>query len=93
MPLVAFVLSWWNCFMLHIAIPYYVFMLEFCISFLLNQIICTVWKHIMAGGPKRLPFTVPPLVFSALKVCSFWVGFFLYPLILFENMIIQNWGK
>ncbi|KAL0351736.1 UNVERIFIED_CONTAM: Vacuolar protein sorting-associated protein 35B [Sesamum calycinum] len=32
------------------------------------KIICTVWKHIMAGGPKRLPFTVPPLVFSALKL-------------------------
>ncbi|XP_027091425.2 vacuolar protein sorting-associated protein 35B isoform X1 [Coffea arabica] len=32
------------------------------------QIICTVRKHIMAGGPKRLPFTVPPLVFSALKL-------------------------
>ncbi|KAK6118824.1 hypothetical protein DH2020_047437 [Rehmannia glutinosa] len=32
------------------------------------QIICTVWKHIKAGGPKRLPFTVPPLVFSALKL-------------------------
>lgn len=23
----------------------------------------------MTGGPKRLPFTVPSLVFSALKVC------------------------
>lgn len=33
------------------------------------QIICTVRKHILFGGPKRLPFTVPPLVFSALKVC------------------------
>ncbi|KAI3464810.1 hypothetical protein Pfo_021473 [Paulownia fortunei] len=32
------------------------------------KIICAVWKHIMAGGPKRLPFTVPPLVFSALKL-------------------------
>ncbi|KAK6131305.1 hypothetical protein DH2020_034955 [Rehmannia glutinosa] len=32
------------------------------------QIICTVWKHIKAGGSKRLPFTVPPLVFSALKL-------------------------
>ncbi|KAK1422498.1 hypothetical protein QVD17_25654 [Tagetes erecta] len=32
------------------------------------KIICTVRKHIMAGGPKRLPFTVPPLVFSALKL-------------------------
>ncbi|KAL2457824.1 Vacuolar protein sorting-associated protein 35B [Forsythia ovata] len=32
------------------------------------KIINTVWKHIMAGGPKRLPFTVPPLVFSALKL-------------------------
>lgn len=25
----------------------------------------------MAGGPNRLTFTVPPLAFSALKVCSF----------------------
>ncbi|KAG5542989.1 hypothetical protein RHGRI_015918 [Rhododendron griersonianum] len=32
------------------------------------KIICTVRKHIMTGGPKRLPFTVPPLVFSALKL-------------------------
>ncbi|KAF9682172.1 hypothetical protein SADUNF_Sadunf05G0081000 [Salix dunnii] len=32
------------------------------------QIICTVKKHIMTGGPKRLPFTVPPLVFSSLKL-------------------------
>ncbi|KAH9662613.1 vacuolar protein sorting-associated protein 35 [Citrus sinensis] len=32
------------------------------------QIICTVRKHILTGGPKRLPFTVPPLVFSSLKL-------------------------
>lgn len=32
------------------------------------QIICTVRKHILTGGPKRLPFTVPPLIFNALKV-------------------------
>lgn len=32
------------------------------------QIICTVKKHILTGGPKRLPFTVPPLIFCALKV-------------------------
>lgn len=32
------------------------------------KIICTVRKHILLGGPKRLPFTVPPLVFSALKL-------------------------
>ncbi|KAL6524842.1 Vacuolar protein sorting-associated protein 35B [Orobanche minor] len=32
------------------------------------KIICTVWKHIKAGGPKRLPSTVPPLVFSSLKL-------------------------
>ncbi|MBA0685573.1 hypothetical protein Goari_013227, partial [Gossypium aridum] len=31
-------------------------------------IICTVRKHILGGGPKRLPFTVPPLVFSSLKL-------------------------
>ncbi|KAM5546825.1 vacuolar protein sorting-associated protein 35A [Rosa sericea] len=32
------------------------------------KIICTVRKHIMSGGPKRLPFTVPPLVFNSLKL-------------------------
>ncbi|MBA0565776.1 hypothetical protein Golob_010636, partial [Gossypium lobatum] len=32
------------------------------------KIICIVWKHTKAGGPKRLPFTVPSLVFSALRV-------------------------
>lgn len=32
------------------------------------KIICTVRKHIMSGGPKRLPFTVPPLIFSSLKL-------------------------
>ncbi|XP_027179637.1 vacuolar protein sorting-associated protein 35A-like isoform X1 [Coffea eugenioides] len=32
------------------------------------KIICTVKKHILAGGPKRLPFTVPPLIFNALKL-------------------------
>ncbi|CAL9027252.1 unnamed protein product [Prunus brigantina] len=32
------------------------------------KIICTVKKHILTGGPKRLPFTVPPLVFSSLKL-------------------------
>lgn len=38
------------------------------------KIINTVWKHIMAGGPKRLPFTVPPLVFSALKLVRKLLG-------------------
>ncbi|KAL8514765.1 hypothetical protein ACS0TY_013737 [Phlomoides rotata] len=32
------------------------------------KIICTVWKYIKTGGPKRLSFTVAPLVFSALKL-------------------------
>ncbi|CAN0906197.1 Vacuolar protein sorting-associated protein 35B [Linum grandiflorum] len=32
------------------------------------EIIYTVRRHIMNGGPKRLPFTVPPLVFSALML-------------------------
>ncbi|GLT39277.1 hypothetical protein SLA2020_134760 [Shorea laevis] len=32
------------------------------------KIICTVRKHILTGGPKRLPFTIPPLVFSSLKL-------------------------
>ncbi|XP_075518944.1 vacuolar protein sorting-associated protein 35B-like [Primulina tabacum] len=32
------------------------------------KIIYTVWKYISVGGPKRLPFTIPPLVFSALKL-------------------------
>lgn len=32
------------------------------------KIICAVKKHILTGGPKRLSFTVPPLVFSSLKL-------------------------
>eukprot|EP00261_Vitis_vinifera_P030778 XP_019072021.1 PREDICTED: vacuolar protein sorting-associated protein 35B isoform X2 [Vitis vinifera] len=32
------------------------------------KIICTVKKHIMTGGLRRLPFTVPPLIFSALRL-------------------------
>lgn len=36
------------------------------------QIIGTVKKHILTGGVKRLPFTVPALVFSSLKVRIFW---------------------
>ncbi|KAE9606625.1 hypothetical protein Lal_00025851 [Lupinus albus] len=32
------------------------------------KIIDTVRKYILTGGPKRLPFTVPPLVFSSLKL-------------------------
>ncbi|GMJ07022.1 VPS35 homolog B [Hibiscus trionum] len=32
------------------------------------KIICIVRKHTMAGGPKRLPFTVSSLVFSALQL-------------------------
>ncbi|XP_065881465.1 vacuolar protein sorting-associated protein 35B-like [Euphorbia lathyris] len=32
------------------------------------KIICTVREHIMAGGPMRLPFTVPSLTFSALRL-------------------------
>ncbi|XP_031250422.1 vacuolar protein sorting-associated protein 35A-like [Pistacia vera] len=32
------------------------------------KVICTVRKYILTGGPKRLPFTVPPLVFSSLKL-------------------------
>ncbi|GAB2287640.1 Vacuolar protein sorting-associated protein 35B [Dionaea muscipula] len=32
------------------------------------KIICTVREHIMTGGLNRLPFTVPPLIFSTLKL-------------------------
>ncbi|XP_020580939.1 vacuolar protein sorting-associated protein 35B-like isoform X2 [Phalaenopsis equestris] len=32
------------------------------------EIICTVRKHILLGGPKRLAFTIPALIFSALKL-------------------------
>ncbi|XP_060191077.1 vacuolar protein sorting-associated protein 35A-like [Lycium barbarum] len=32
------------------------------------KIICSVKKHILRGGPKRLPFTVPPLIFNSLKL-------------------------
>ncbi|GFP88159.1 vacuolar protein sorting-associated protein 35a [Phtheirospermum japonicum] len=31
------------------------------------KIIDTVRKHILAGGRKRLPYTIPPLIFSSLK--------------------------
>ncbi|KAL0701869.1 hypothetical protein Bca4012_057991 [Brassica carinata] len=34
------------------------------------KIICVVRKHLMTGGTRRLPFTVPPLVFSALRICG-----------------------
>ncbi|MBA0595363.1 hypothetical protein Gorai_012234, partial [Gossypium raimondii] len=47
------------------------------------KIICIVWKHTMAGGPKRLPFTVPSLVFSALRV-----GFFLFHIVMFLCLIL-----
>ncbi|KAE8731398.1 Detected protein of confused Function [Hibiscus syriacus] len=33
-----------------------------------EEIICIVRKHTMAGGPKRLPFTVSSLVFTALRL-------------------------
>ncbi|XP_042387089.1 vacuolar protein sorting-associated protein 35B-like [Zingiber officinale] len=32
------------------------------------EIILTVKKHVLLGGPKRFSFTVPPLVFSSLKL-------------------------
>ncbi|KAL4569052.1 hypothetical protein LXL04_024679 [Taraxacum kok-saghyz] len=32
------------------------------------KIIHMVKKHIMSGGPKRLPFTIPPLIYNALKL-------------------------
>ncbi|MED6137278.1 Vacuolar protein sorting-associated protein 35B [Stylosanthes scabra] len=32
------------------------------------KITCSVKKHIMRGGPRRLPFTVPSLIFSALRL-------------------------
>jgi len=32
------------------------------------KIITTVRKHFLQGGPRRLSFTIPPLVFSALKL-------------------------
>ncbi|KAK8369556.1 hypothetical protein V6Z12_A01G118800 [Gossypium hirsutum] len=35
------------------------------------KIICIVRKHTMVGGPKRLPFTVSSLVFSALRDYKF----------------------
>lgn len=40
------------------------------------KIISTVRKHILLGGSKRLAFTVPPLVFSALKVCLLFISFY-----------------
>ncbi|KAJ7944139.1 Vacuolar protein sorting-associated protein 35 [Quillaja saponaria] len=32
------------------------------------KIISTLRKHILAGGPKRMPFTVPPLIILSLKL-------------------------
>lgn len=32
------------------------------------KIICSIKKHILTGGPKRLPFTVPPLIFNSVKL-------------------------
>ncbi|KAK4416868.1 Vacuolar protein sorting-associated protein 35A [Sesamum alatum] len=34
----------------------------------MSKIIHTVRKHILTGGRQRLPFTVPPLIFSSLKL-------------------------
>ncbi|CAA7019334.1 unnamed protein product [Microthlaspi erraticum] len=34
----------------------------------MSKIIFSVRKHILTGGPKRLPLTIPPLVFSSLKL-------------------------
>ncbi|ESQ45384.1 hypothetical protein EUTSA_v10010136mg [Eutrema salsugineum] len=34
----------------------------------MSKIIFRVRKHVLTGGPKRLPLTIPPLVFSALKL-------------------------
>ncbi|KAH0864759.1 hypothetical protein HID58_081970 [Brassica napus] len=34
----------------------------------MSKIIFRIRKHILTGGPKRLPLTIPPLVFSALKL-------------------------
>ena len=35
------------------------------------QILSTARKQFGEGGPKRLPFTLPPLIFAALKVAVF----------------------
>ncbi|KAL0825919.1 hypothetical protein Bca101_049596 [Brassica carinata] len=32
------------------------------------KIICVARKHLMTGGTRRLPFTIPPLIFSALRL-------------------------
>ena len=70
--------SWYNCLALvHFNVllpsfwraPAWIWVLFYCNSCAELQVICTVKKHILTGGPKRLPFTVPPLVFSCLKVC------------------------
>jgi len=62
-------------------------------SYLIDlQIICTVKKHIMSGGPRRLPFTVPSLIFSALRV-SFFNDVILSICIIYTifNMLLFNW--
>ncbi|KAH7566244.1 hypothetical protein JRO89_XS08G0123800 [Xanthoceras sorbifolium] len=38
------------------------------------KVICTMRKHILTGGPRRLPFTIPPLVFSSLKDVVAWAS-------------------
>lgn len=45
----------------------------------LGQILIAARKQFGQGGPKRLPFTLPPLVFAALKVPVFHsAGLFVY---------------
>lgn len=60
---------------------HFVFVLSFDNShmFVEFQIIQTVRKHILTGGRKRLPYTVPPLIFSSLKV---------FPLFCYSNQFV-----
>lgn len=53
---------------LAIGVGILLFKFDMAYQFFDLQIICTVKKHIVTGGPKRLPFTVPPLIFNSLKV-------------------------
>ena len=57
---------------LYISNEYWIYHVIMVLIFMLCcQIICTVKKHILTGGPKRLPFTIPPLIYNALKVLFF----------------------
>ena len=56
------------------------------------QIISTVSKHILTGGIKRLPFTVPALVFSSLKVCLSWFSSTLLLILFYFKITFESYN-